>query len=207
MSYKDYKLLDHRNITTRIYHTTVRLHWRNSTEKHTRELTRVEPDAASYADLLWVRHTLLSRERSCMGRNTWRAQRTSAQEARPEKAVRPCTRHVIRSPGLLMVQYSLKPRNFLIKLNKSTYIPLSIILIDWVRTGRRENILLSVMAYGPRAKYFPMRPSLSGNKYMVSSGFKVLFCIHWWNRGILAFLKSDILIESQKEVCSNGNMN
>ena len=40
-------------------------------------------------------------------------------------------------------------------------------LIDWVRSGRRKNnIWLSVRTSWPRAKYFPVRPSHSVNKYI-----------------------------------------
>ena len=40
------------------------------------------------------------------------------------------------------------------------------LLTELGRAGR-ENIWPSVMAHGPRAKYFPVRPSYSVNKYIL----------------------------------------
>ena len=40
-------------------------------------------------------------------------------------------------------------------------------LLTELGRARRENIWLLVMAYGPRAKYFPVRRSHSANKYIV----------------------------------------
>ena len=41
------------------------------------------------------------------------------------------------------------------------------LLTEWGRAGR-ENIWLSVRTHGPRAKYFSVRPSHSGNRYILS---------------------------------------